>query len=309
MSRKLTYLAVCFFLVLSLSNGAESATMVAHWRFDNDATDSAGGIDGTLMNGADFTTDAIVGSGALVLDSSMSQYVDFGNPPNLPAGRAARSMCGWAKTDSVAGGYRWLAAYGSAGTSQAMFIGMLGNTLVGGGYGGDDVSVAGFWEVGVWRHICLTYDGNVARMYADGTEVTSAAKNWNVVLSRAHIGRQVNDAAEFWDGFVDDVRIYDYALSQAEVKKLAALPKATKPGPADGDIRLETWASLSWSPGGYAASHDVYFGESFNDVNDGTGETFRGSQDVGSLYFVVGFSGYPYPDGLVPGTTYYWRID
>ena len=306
MSRKSTYLVVCFFLVLSLSKGAESATMVAHWRFDNDATDSAGDIDGTLMNGADFTTDAIVGSHALVLDSPRSQYVDFGNPPNLPAGRAARSMCGWAMTDTIASGWRWIAAYGSEGTSLAMFIGMNGTSLYGGGYG-DDIFVSGFWDVGVWHHICLTYDGSMARLYTDGAEATSATKNWNLALNRAHVGRQVNGYAEFWDGLIDDVRIYDYALSPAEVKKLAALPKATKPSPADGAIHPDTWASLSWSAGGYAVSHDVYFGESFDDVNDGIGGTFYGNQ--ATMYFVVGFPGYPYPDGLIPGTTYYWRID
>jgi hypothetical protein len=53
--------------------------------------------------------------------------------------------------------------------------------------------------------------------------VASATKNWNLALSRAHVGRQVNNYAEFWDGLIDDVRIYDYALSPTEVKKLAAL--------------------------------------------------------------------------------------
>jgi len=307
MFRTITCFVVCFFLVSCFSYIAEGAEMIAHWRLDNDATDAVGNIDGTLMNGAEFTTDAIVGSHALVLESPSSQYVDFGNPPKLPDGRSPRSLCAWGMTDTIASGYRWMAAYGTPSTSQAMFIGMLGNTLVGGGYGGDDVSAAGFWDVGVWHHICLTYDGNVARMYADGAEVASATKNWNVVLSRAHIGRQVNDAAEFWDGLIDDVRIYDYALLPAEIKKLATLPKATKPSPADGTIHLETWASLSWEPGGYAVSHDVYFGESFIDVNNGTGGTFQGNQDLD--YFIVGFSGYPYPDGLVTGTTYYWRID
>ena len=306
MSRKLTYLVVCLFLVLSFSNGAESATMIAHWRLDNDATDSAGNIDGTLMNDPEFTTDAIVGSHALVLESSRSQYVDFGNPQELPDGISPRSMCGWAKTDTIASGWRWIAAYGSEGTSLAMFIGMTGTSLYGGGYG-DDIFVSGFWEVGVWHHICLTYDGSIARLYADGDEVVMAAKNWNLVLSRAHIGQQVNSYAEFWDGAVDDVRIYDYALSPAEVKRLATLPKATKPTPADGAIFPDTWASISWSPGVYAVSHDVYFGENFIDVNDGTGGTFQGNQDI--AYFVVGFPGYPYPDGLVPGTTYYWRIN
>jgi hypothetical protein len=292
--------------MLCLSSNTAEATEIAHWALDNDATDSVGNIDGTLMNGAGFTTEAVMGSHALILDGSQSQYVDFGNPVELPAGTSARSMCGWGKTDTVAGGWRWIAAYGSAGTSQAMFIGINGTALYGGGYG-DDVYLSNFWEVGVWHHICLTYDETTARLYADGIEVASSAKNWNLIQNRAHIGRQVNDAAEFWDGAIDDVRIYDHALSEAEIKKLAALAKATRPSPEDGSMHEDTWVSLSWTEGAYAVSYDVYFGENFDDVSAGAEGVFQGNQ--AEAYFVVGFPGFPYPDGLVPGTTYYWRID
>ena len=79
------------------------------------------------------------------------------------------------------------------------------------------------------------------------------------------------------------------------------------PIPEDGAIHADTWVSLGWTAGDTAATHDVYFGENFDDVNDGTGDTFRGNQD--SEFFVVGFPGFPYPDGLVPGLTYYWRVD
>jgi len=82
---------------------------------------------------------------------------------------------------------------------------------------------------------------------------------------------------------------------------------ATSPSPPDGAIHEDTWVSLSWSSGGYAVSHRVYFGDNFDDVNDGTGGTFRGNQT--STSYVVGLPGFAYPDGLVPGTTYYWRID
>jgi len=82
---------------------------------------------------------------------------------------------------------------------------------------------------------------------------------------------------------------------------------ATSPNPANGAIYPETWASLSWNPGDKAISHDVYFGESEADVEAGTGDTFRGN--IPDTYFIVGFAGNPYPDGLVNGTTYYWRID
>jgi hypothetical protein len=42
-------------------------------------------------------------------------------------------------------------------------------------------------------------------------------------------------------------------------------------------------------------------------VNDGTGDTFQGNQ--AEAFLVVGFPGFAYPEGLVPGTTYYWRVD
>ena len=83
--------------------------------------------------------------------------------------------------------------------------------------------------------------------------------------------------------------------------------KAGAPVPADGAYLEDTWGNFSWTPGNYAVSHDVYFGENFNDVNDGAEGTFRGNQ--AATFFVAGFPGFPYPDGLVPGTTYYWRID
>jgi hypothetical protein len=84
-------------------------------------------------------------------------------------------------------------------------------------------------------------------------------------------------------------------------------PGVSKPNPPDGAVLDDTWINLSWQPGAKAASFDVYLGDSFDSVNDGTGGTFRGNQTL--AYFVAGFPGYPYPDGLVPGTTYYWRID
>ncbi len=84
-------------------------------------------------------------------------------------------------------------------------------------------------------------------------------------------------------------------------------PKARNPEPADGALVLDTWANLSWSPVDKATSHDVYFGDNFDNVNDGTEDIFRGNQTA--MLFTVGFPGFPYPDGLVPGMTYYWRID
>jgi hypothetical protein len=83
--------------------------------------------------------------------------------------------------------------------------------------------------------------------------------------------------------------------------------KAHSPIPTDGALHTDTWANLSWSVGDTAASHDVYFGDNFNDVNDGTVETLLGNQTA--TLITLGFPGFAIPDGLVPGTTYYWRVD
>jgi hypothetical protein len=195
------------------------AEVAAYWKLDETSGATAadaglGGHAGVLKGGPVWTTG--MRGGALMLDGK-DDYVDLGDLRDLPAGRAARSICAWAKTNSVASGYRWIVAYGTGAQSQAMFIGLNGNTLVGGGYA-DDLQWTGFWGPGIWHHICLTYDGIIAKLYADGVPVASSLKTWDLVLNRVCIGRQVNDAAEFWAGAVDDVRIYRRALPQSDVK-------------------------------------------------------------------------------------------
>jgi hypothetical protein len=82
-------------------------------------------------------------------------------------------------------------SYGTASTGHAMFIGGQGTLLIGAGYG-DRIDLADFWVVGEWHHITLTYDGSTALLYADGVQVVSGQKNWDLTPNRAHIGMQVN---------------------------------------------------------------------------------------------------------------------
>jgi hypothetical protein len=99
----------------------------------------------------------------------------------------------------------------------------------------------------------------------------------------------------------------DFFAYKEGILSPADIVKASNPTPADGEMNADTWANLGWVPGAYAVSHDVYFGESFDDVSAGAENTFLGNQ--AATFIVVGFPGFAYPDGLVPGTTYYWRTD
>ncbi len=79
------------------------------------------------------------------------------------------------------------------------------------------------------------------------------------------------------------------------------------PSPANGAMIEDTWVNLGWRAGEFAVSHDIYLGDNFDNVDAGAEGTFVGNQ--AGTFIVVGFPGFPYPEGLVPGTTYYWRID
>ena len=94
-----------------------------------------------------------------------------------------------------------------------------------------------------------------------------------------------------------------------EIESSRPIVKATRPIPSDGALHLDTWINLSWTSGEFAVSHDVYLGDNYDDVSNATpdSELFRGNQT--DTFYVAGFPGFAYPEGLVPGTTYYWRID
>jgi hypothetical protein len=78
------------------------------------------------------------------------------------------------------------------------------------------------------------------------------------------------------------------------------------PWPLDGATLNSTRVTLSWSSGRYATSHNVYFGDNFDEVYNGTGNTFVRNQFATDL--VISYSG-DLKIYLVPGTTYYWRVD
>ncbi|MBN2592270.1 MAG: LamG domain-containing protein [Sedimentisphaerales bacterium] len=168
---------------------------------------------------------------------------------------------------------------------------------------------------GVWMHHCVVKDGGTLTYYRDGEEIATVNPTKTIQENPFGMGAD-HTGAERWSGYLSDVRLYTKALSAAEV--IGAMkgifgpwPYASNPDPKDGSMYPNTWLSMSWRPGAFAVSHDVYMGDNFDDVNDATldSELFRGNQDLDTTYYFAGFVGAAYPDGLVPGTTYYWRID
>jgi len=305
MSRRLTYL-FSFFLAISVASEA-LADLVGHWRFDEGsgtiAYDSSGnGNDGTF-NGA---PQWVVGhfGGALEFDGS-DDYVAIGDLDLT----GSFTLTFWMRPSSLAGG--WHSVVMKEYDYGFEFDGTNLLARVGNGAGGWGATVSTTISTpAIWYHAALTWSGSDLEMFIDASRV---GQNTGTHVSNNNplLFGSWNTSAEFFNGIIDDVRIYNHALTEPEIRAAMeggkGYPYALGPKPADGALHADTWVSLSWRPGDFAVSHDVYLGDSFDDVNNGTGGTFRGNQ--ASTFYVAGFPGFPYPDGLVPGTTYYWRID
>jgi hypothetical protein len=318
MCRQLIYF-ISFILVLGLTAGTVVADMVAYYPFDegsgNTATDLSGnGYDGTLNGEPQWTAGYL--AGALDFDGT-DDYVEI-----TRIVQDDFTLMAWIKTDtpglSLGGqGYQGSGLIWSdvAGVANDFILAVLG-TKLSFFCGNPDLSANSDRDIvtGEWVHVTATrsaQEGQIS-IYIDGEHENTLdhANNGPLdALDTIAIGGNVLDS-RYYTGLIDEVRIYDHVLSGVEVlnaMKGEIWPYAWGPEPADGALHADTWLNISWKPGGFAVSHDVYLGENYDDVNEGVESTFQGNQ--AGTFLVVGFPGFPFPDGLVPGTTYYWRID
>jgi len=79
--------------------------------------------------------------------------------------------------------------------------------------------------VGVWKHVVMIHDGTKDLIYFDGVQVAekNVAGTMNSTTYDLGMGYNVVDGGNFFNGSLDEVQIYDRALSAAEVAALYAL--------------------------------------------------------------------------------------
>ena len=199
---------------------------LAHWKFDGDADDSAGSSNGSARNGASFTTAASVGSHALSLDGS-DDHVDLAShASSFPLGNSARSVTGWFRAD--AGNQRQtLLTYGPNVEGKRLSIAADRTQAV--------VAVSGHaWGVNNlslsdgWHHVAVTFAGGRSddfSIYLNGALQSAStlggfARQVDTRTGSAAIGRNVGGTAHY-GGDIDDVRLYDHALSAEQVRAIA----------------------------------------------------------------------------------------
>jgi len=215
-----------------------------HWTFDNDFDDSIGGVEGTPHGGgggASITNAPgewiVDGGGALKLVRSNSQYVAVdGLADQLATGNDV-TMTMWFNTDYTGGPGPQSHQLFSAHDASHGNIFRLGTSTTGGIFlnaGGADTSVGSGYADGQWHFLSLVMDANVGDIWVDGKYVgTISASSGNPLWSTASLfsfGQEWDgNASDFFDGLIDDFRLYGRLLSSQEI---GAIYSATIPEPS-----------------------------------------------------------------------------
>ncbi|HUV67395.1 MAG TPA: LamG-like jellyroll fold domain-containing protein, partial [Sedimentisphaerales bacterium] len=303
--------------------GVTRAELIGHWALDETSGSTAADFSGrqhhgTYVNSPGLDVPGVYGTGMDAAGGYME--VDLG--ADLPIQAEERTITLWVSTAQVRGDLKFC-AYGNM-TNGEGFTFCIENVNAEDGvrmrHWGGNMFYAGF-ITGQWNHLAMRVPAgativNDTEVFINGQNIPgyrSGGSDQPLITAATpfYVGTSIGtQTGQVFDGLLDDVYFYDHALSEAEILGVMEgqpWPYAFGPEPANGAMHENTWVNLMWKPGDLAVSHDVYLGDNFDDVNAGTGDTFRGNLATPSL--IAGFPGYPFPGGLVPGTTYYWRID
>jgi hypothetical protein len=215
----------------------DPAGLVAHYELEGNANDSAGTANGTLTGGT-----FVAGSFGQAISLGGSDYVDCGNPSQLDFGTGSWTISAWvnvpSSTDQMnifskggdsAGGIRYMLSVGENDDHLAILTVDDNATKV---QSAGSIAV----DDGQWHHVVGIRDENSLRVYVDGfPDGAAVALSGSYDLSgtsqaNAYIGAgwnfETSVVQKFLTGMIDEVRVYNYALSSAEVRSLsgATLP-------------------------------------------------------------------------------------
>jgi hypothetical protein len=307
---------VCCLIALALA-GSASAELVGHWQLDEGSgattADSSGnGNTGTLVGGPEWAAGTF--GGALQFNGA-SSYVEIPSSDSLAATEQVTVMA-WSNWTDAGDSWMCLLANGQQNgpwenyglfvnrpSRFAYFTLSLDDTHTPQQAPNNTVAP------GEWQHLCGTWDGSTARIYVNGALVFEVAKPGVLTSPRLplRLGHR-NGSTHFYNGLMDEVAVFNHAMTEAQIQEamlgISPAELADTPSPEDAAADVPADSTLGWMPGRFAATHDVYFGTSFADVNDASRANpldVLASQDQTQIEFA--------PAGLEYGRTYYWRID
>ncbi len=207
--------------------------LVAYYKLEGDTLDSSGnGHDGVLAGDAAYPAAYVdgptgFGKGMLFEGTIGHQYVALGTfDPSQKTGKLSVAL--WAKWDGLSTAWQGLIGKrtGAWSASEMMWqveanqtTGVLRFQREG---AGDVILQAAAPTVGQWIHIAVTFDGTTARGYINGVRTVSSGFSFGSNRDAPiQFGADTDGGGNSYNGTLDEVRLYDIVLTDAEIAALA----------------------------------------------------------------------------------------
>jgi hypothetical protein len=270
------------------------------------ATDSSGNNNNGTISGATWTTGGRIGS-ALDFDGT-NDVVTIADANSLDLA-GAMTLSAWVRPDTLNGLWRTV-LYKQLGRDPAYALyaqereplPMAEMTV---GSAAPKVLGPTQLPVAAWSHLAYTYDGSAQRLFVNGTQVASVPRTGAATASTGNLTIGGNSVfSEWFDGLIDEVRVYNRALPSAEIQadmaSSVATPDTEKPSApanlaANGAIG---GVALGWT----AATDNV--GVTRYNVHRSTSSGFTPSADNR----VAQPTGTSYTDSGLAAGTYYYKV-
>ncbi len=217
---------------------------------------------------------------------------DYVEAPDLMEGKGKFTFSAWVKAEDLTSNRTIVGDWGSSDSSQLFYYDVGDDSWRWLSSGNDDTGfVGGPVETGKWYHLTLSYDGGGDFMLlVNGDTIFSASTSDSSIPSSTsglQIGGDYGSHPE-WNGIIDDVRMYDSALSKGEIEDLYE------------NRYMELGGELAWYPMNEGSGNTAY--DESGNSNDGTinGASWSDLGGVRVSYTQFGRAGY---SGLGAGLT------
>ncbi len=238
---KFTALATAL-LIAGMANADLSGSLVADYPFNGNATDETyNGHDGTIHGGAALTFDRFGNANSAYNFDGSSGYIEIGTSLDFPSW-TSYSVSLWFLND---GGGDWSSGYGQKIIDKTVYwhdfylsLGPINPTRQDGEIrfktheGVGPVSTHGTYLIdstadfrdSAWHHVVINKDGSDGELWVDG-ELSESADDVKTVYNNTSLlfGYSLSSDSlqrRYWSGDIDDIRIYDQAISEVDVKRL-----------------------------------------------------------------------------------------
>jgi glucose/arabinose dehydrogenase len=205
---------------VTVSNGTtQPSGLVGAWSFDEGggtaAADRSGRNNDGTVSGAAWSTSGRFG-GALNFDG-VNDWVTVADSPSLDMA-GPLTLEAWVKPDVLGNWDTVVMKEASSYLAYALYA--TGDWQVPSGWARDsNAQGTQFLSTTAWSHLAYTFDGTVSKLYVNGVLVSSATMPFALpdTSQPLRIGGNGIWSNEFFDGLIDEVRVYSRSLSAAEV--------------------------------------------------------------------------------------------